>query len=216
MKLEYKTFIFNWVGQEKNVLLKIKQFNNIGYNPIIINSDGSLIHKYPNWIHIGEQSYFTQQFNSAVKLFDAADIMFHIQADASYSLWDSLIKDASKYYNKHKYGIYAPNINYTGWMAGQVNIRLIEDKLWEVKNTDCTCWFIHKDIINKYENIDISKNKFGWGIDLYLVHISKLQNRIVLRDYNHTISHPQGTNYDRLLARQELEYMKEKIKSYKL
>jgi len=212
MQLQYKIFIFNWVGQEHNVVFKIKQFNEIGYDPIIINSDDSLIHKYPNWIHIGEQAYFTEQFNNAVKLFDA-DIMFHIQGDASYSMWDSLIKDASRHYNKYKYGIYAPNIYYTDWRAGEVNIKLIEDRLWEVSNTDCTCWFIHKNIINRYENIDISQNKFGWGIDLYLVHLSKLQNRIVLRDYNHTISHPKGTNYNRLLARQELDYMKEKMKN---
>lgn len=211
--MKYQIFIFNWKNQEQKVLTKIKQFQDIGYSPIIINSDDSLRDKY-DWIHIGEQAYFSEQFNTAIKLFDS-DIFFHIQADASYNDWDSLIKDSKKYYDKYKYGIYAPNVDYTSWVSNIVNRKHLEDNLWEVQNTDCTCWFIHKDILNEFEPIDLSQNIFGWGIDLYLVHVSVCKNRKVIRDYNHTISHPYGTNYNINEANKGMIHMFEKIKNFK-
>lgn len=210
--INHQIFIFNWKNQEEKVIHKIQQLNDIGYDPIIINSDDTLNHKY-DWIHLGEQAYFTEQFNTAVSLFNS-DLFIHIQGDASYDQWDKLIKDAKKYYTLYRYGIYAPNIDYTNWFAGKVNKRVLCDNLWEVSNTDCTCWFIHKDILNEFEPVDLSKNKFGWGIDWYMMNICNVKNRKIIRDYNHTISHPNHTNYDKKQASIELSYMNQKIQNF--
>jgi hypothetical protein len=58
-------------------------------------------------------------------------------------------------------------------------------------------WFIHKDIVNTLKNnpFDLSFTKIGWGLDLILCGNSFLQKRLVIRDYDYTVSHPQGTSY---------------------
>lgn len=212
-QLTSQIFIFNWKNQEQKVLQKIQQLNDAGYNPIIINSDDTLRDKY-DWVHIGEQAYFTEQFNTAVNLFNS-DLFIHIQGDASYDNWGQLISDAQKYFTIYNYGIYAPDIDYTNWYAESVNINQLSDNIWEILNTDSICWFIHKDIINEYEPIDVSQNKFGWGIDWYLIHISNAKNRKVIRDYNHKVLHPNSTNYDKEQATKELQLIEQKIKNLK-
>lgn len=210
--ISHQIFIFNWKNQEDKVNQKIQQFREINYDAIVINSDDSLKNKY-NWIHLGEQAYFTEQFNTAVKLFNT-DLFIHIQGDASYHDWYNLISDAKKYYSIYKYGIYAPNVYYTNWHGGVVNKQPLSNNLWEVSNTDCTCWFIHKDILSEFEPVDLSKNKLGWGIDWYIMNICNAKNRKIIRDYNHTISHPKHTNYDTKQAETELLYMNQKIQSF--
>lgn len=212
--MKYQIFIFNWIGQEYKVLYKINQFKKIGYNPIVINSDESLIDKY-DWIHIGEQAYFTEQFNKAVSLFDG-DMLFHIQGDASYDNWADLIQDSITYYKKYSYGIYAPNIDYTYWTDDKIFKKPLSHGLYEVNNTDCTCWFIHKNIIKSYIPVDTIQNKFGWNIDQYLIRISYLKKMKVIRDYNHQIIHPKHTNYDKVSASSSQQYMMTLIKNIKL
>lgn len=201
--MKYQIFIFNWKNQESTTLSTLQSLKDIGYNPIVINSDESLISKY-DWYHLTESAYFSEQFNTALALFNA-DIFFHIQGDATYDNWFKLIEDSKYYYCKYEYGIYAPNINYTFWTKNIVDEQYIEHNICEVKNTDCTCWFIHKDILSKFTSVDLNINKLGWGIDSQLAKISKSQNRKVLRDYNHTIYHPKHTNYDKKQANEELE-----------
>ena len=50
----------------------------------VINSDSTVEGRHPAWRHIGDEAYFTAQWNKALDLFDA-DVLFHIQADASFT-----------------------------------------------------------------------------------------------------------------------------------
>jgi hypothetical protein len=204
--MKIQVFIFNWRGQLNNTLEKEKQFKELGIEPIIINSDDE--NKFDHWHNIGEEAYFNAQFLKAIELFDG-DILFHIQADASYDQWKSLMDDAVKYHEKLNWGIYAPNVNYTWYDSTRTDltsIRLEIDNLRAVANTDCTCWFIHKDIIDlfKKENLDFSKYKYGWSWDVTFCSISYINKRLVIRDYGHTISHPQGTGYNVQAAELEM------------
>jgi len=69
--------------------------------------------------------------------------------------------------------------------------------------TDETVWFIHHDVIKEYCKRDLLQYmtpdvlKHGWGWDLVLNAISFIMSRPVIRDYNHTIDHPEGTNYNK-------------------
>jgi len=204
--MKIQVFIFNWRGQVNNTLEKEKQFKELGIEPIIINSDDE--NKFDHWHNIGEEAYFNAQFLKAIELFDG-DILFHIQADASYDKWKPLMDDAVKYHEKLNWGIYAPNVDYTWYDATRTDLNSIRveiDNLKVVANTDCTCWFIHKDIIDlfKKENLDFSKYKYGWSWDVTLCSISYINKRLVIRDYGHTINHPQGTGYNMQEAEMEM------------
>jgi len=211
--MNIKTFIFNWRGQYSNTIEKINQFKEIGITPIIINSDEE--HEESEWVNIGEDSYFTAQFLKALELFDA-DILFHIQADATYNDWQSLINDAIKYYDKYEWGIYAPNVDYTWYDSTRTDIErlhLPDTNLKMVANTDCTCWFISKQLINlvKQREIDFSPYKMGWSFDIVYPAISYINKMPVIRDYKHTICHPKGTNYNTEQAEKEMHELYEEL-----
>ena len=204
--MKFQTFIFNWRGQIKKTKEKLAQFKEINIEPIVINSDDE--NKEYGWYNIGEESYFTAQFLKAIELFEA-DILFHIQADASFDNWYALYQSAEKYYEKYKWGIYAPNVDYTWYEAGRVDLdmfKLGEDNLRVVSNTDCTCWMIHKDIIEeaKRREVDFAPYKMGWSFDIVYHALSFMMKRPVLRDYRFTIQHPPGTNYNKQQAEIEM------------
>jgi len=207
--MKIQTFIFNWRNQYLKTIEKEKQFKLLGIEPIVINSDDE--HKEQRWYNIGEDSYFTAQFLKALELFDG-DVLFHIQADASYNDWDTLLKDAEKYISKYGCGIYAPNVDYTWYDSGKTDIpdfRFEEENLSMVATTDCTCWFINKEIIDEADRlkIDFSPYKMGWSFDIVYPAISFLNKRPVIRDYSHTIDHPAGTNYNKVQAESEMYHL---------
>lgn len=205
--MKIQTFIFNWRGQYEKVKEKERQLDKLGIESWVINSDDN--HAESHWINIGEESYFTAQFTKALELFNA-DIFFHIQGDASYDSWRKLIDDALSSQIKYNWGIYAPNVDYTWYDSSRTDIpgfQLPEDThLKVVANTDCTCWFIHKDIIDIFKNrkLDFSQYKMGWCWDIVLPALSFMNRRPVIRDYSHTIQHPKGTNYNTEQAEREM------------
>lgn len=208
--LSIKPFIFNWKNQYSKTKEKEKALSELNYKVTVINSDESIDEQ--NWLNIGEEAYFNKQFLSALAIFNNSieDVFFHIQADASYDDWSRLLSDATLYYNKYNWGIYAPNVDYTWYTADKTDINnctgLEESNLKFIGSPDCTCWFIHKSVIEKFLLLDIkmSAYKFGWGWDIILPAISYLINRPVIRDYSHTISHPKGTNYNKDKAELEM------------
>jgi hypothetical protein len=202
------TFIFNWRGQYDKTIEKVKQLREIGVEPIVINSDDE--HKDDAWHNIGEDSYFTAQFMKAIELFNElkGDVLFHIQGDASYTNWKQLYADAKKYFDIYGWGIYAPNVDYTWYDSSKVDLKfdIEEPNLKIVSNPDCTCWFIHKDILKIAEekNVDFAPYKMGWSFDIIYTAISFMNQRPVIRDYAHTIDHPKVTNYNKDQAEKEM------------
>jgi hypothetical protein len=211
--MNIQPFIFNWKGQYEKTLVKEDALQKIFDRVIVINSDDT--QEEERWVNIGDDCYYTDQFMKAIELFDG-DVLFHIQADASYDKLKELVNDAQKYFEDYEWGIYAPNVDYTWYTSENTDIQSIEsnhDNIKMVANTDCTCWFIHKDIIKEFVNrkIDMSDQKMGWGVDLCLSSLSFISNRAVIRDYNHTIDHPPGTNYSKDQAAKEINILWQRL-----
>lgn len=212
--MKVSTFIFNWPTKENDLhrktAEKIRQLKDIKLDPIVINSDEAYNFPEPHQ-NLGNDAYFTAQFTKAMEIFFTADadVLFHIQADASYHDWETLLKDAARYKQKYNWGIYAPNVDYTWYDSSRTDINSIqieEKNLKVVACPDCTCWFIDRKILEDYiaRKIDMSPYKMGWGWDLIFPSLSFLRRMPVLRDYNHTISHPPGTNYNKHQAQEEM------------
>ena len=211
--MNIKTYIFNWKGQWTSTINKEIHLQELGRSSIIINSDDTKVKgSTNNWVHIGEDAYFGKQFATAVDLFleTDGDVLFHIQGDASYDYWGKLYGDAEKYFEQTDWGIYAPNVDYTWYDSSRTDIDTLDfpiDKLKIVANTDCTCWFIHRDILEAYKerNLKLEQYKMGWSWDIILPALSFLMRRPVIRDYSHTIQHPKGTNYNVEQAEKEMQ-----------
>jgi hypothetical protein len=209
--MKIQTFIFNWVGQYDNTYNKELQLKD--FNPVIINSD-EIYNDIPEWHHIGNDAYFGAQFAKAVELFLETDneVLFHIQGDASYNDWPKLYDDANKYFEMSDWGIYAPNVDYTWYDSSRTDITSLYfpiEGLKIVANTDCTCWFIHRDILKLYKerNLNLEQYKMGWSWDIILPSLCFINQRPVIRDYNHTIQHPLGTGYDTNQAEKEMQQL---------
>lgn len=207
--MKFHSFIFNWKGHYEKAKYKEAQLKKLGLKVTVINSDDSIKSLENDWVHIGESAYFTAQFLEAIKLFDG-DVFFHVQADASYEEWTRLLEDSRAYFNKYNWGIYAPNVDYTWYESNLTDISQVvfqdDRNLRLVACPDCTCWFIHKDIINEFKTrkIDMSACHMGWGWDIILPGISYLKRRVVIRDYAHTVQHPRGTGYNTDQAEKEM------------
>jgi hypothetical protein len=176
--MQIHLFIFNWRGQYEKTKEKEKILSSLeNVKVTVINSDEA--HMDEEWVHLGEQSFFTDQFMMALKLFEG-DIFWHVQGDASYDKWKELVDDALRYYEKYEWGLYAPNLDYTWYDRTRTDIPglVVSDKnLKIVACTDCNCWFIHKDIINDFKerNIDMTPYTIGWGWDIIMPALSFLR-----------------------------------------
>lgn len=211
--MNIQPFIFNWRGQYEKTCKIESDLKNIFDKVTVINSDDN--NKKDEWVNIGEESYFAHQFLKAIELFDG-DIFFHIQGDITFDKWQDLVKDGIKYFDEFGWGIYAPNVDYTWYSANNADVNTIQFKQYEnlkvVSNPDCTVWMIHKDVLSILKNAvpQLSHLKYGWGLDLLLCANSFLQKRLVIRDYNYTVQHPQGTGYAQEEAYKEMQYLIEK------
>jgi len=205
-------FIFNWKNQFDKTCKIEKSLKSVCDKVTVINSDDD--HRISHWVNVGEDAYFTKQFTTALNLFDG-DLFLHVQGDVEYNNWQGLIDDSIKYINYYDAGIYAPNIDYTWWISKLVDLPLKthHENIKVVSHTDETVWFITKDIIDSFykRKIDLSQNKFGWGWDLIMLSICFLNKKLVIRDYNHKITHPKHTNYNKDLAELELKIITEKM-----
>jgi len=195
-------FIFNWKEHEANALALQKKIGKL-INVIVINSDERLKDKYPTWVPLDDTAYFSAQWNTAVYLFDA-DIFFHIQADAEFDRFDTMMEKAKLLFQKYKLGVYEPNVNYTGINYDKSKLRSIEPGIFEVPFTDCTCWYIDGAIVRELPPVDISINQYGWGIPRAIASVSWLNGKSCVRDYNFTIGHPKHTGYSSAIARRQL------------
>ena len=207
MTMKIVPFIFNWENQFEKTKRSEQQLKKTFSRVFVINSDPE--NTRDDWVNVGSDAYFTTQFFKAIDLFDG-DILFHLQADASYDRWQEVFDSALSAFYKYNWGVFAPNVDFTGWDSTRVNIGseyIAEPELSLVSCTDCTCWLIHKDIIRQFirRKSQFVDNTYGWGIDITMSALSYLNQRPVIRDYGHTIVHPRGRGYDNQAATAEFK-----------
>ena len=209
---DIQPFIFNWRNQFEKTCAIEYSLKQIFDKVIVINSDEE--NTRPGWIDLGDDAYFSAQFNKALELFENdKKVLLHIQGDTEYYNWEQLVNDARKYYNLYEWGVYAPDVTNVWYTPDQTDIEgLMSDDLniKMVACTDETVWFIHRDVIFDFYKRGLSKimtpelMKMGWGWDLVMNAISFIMKRPVIRDYSHKIQHAQGTNYNKETAGQEM------------
>lgn len=210
---DIQPFIFNWNRQFEKTCKIEDSLLEIFEQVFVINSDEN--NTRPGWIDVGDSFYFSAQFKKALELFDnSKKVLFHIQGDVSYENWKGLVDSAIEYYDDYEWGIFAPDIDWVWYTSQYADINSIESSHSNIKmiaNADETVWFIHSDIIKNFHERNLlenfKNNKMGWGWDLVFSSLCFLNGRSVIRDYNHIVNHPKGTNYDDSLASRELSNM---------
>ena len=193
--MQFQACIFNWVGHEARAAALEQQLAAL-CKVRVINSEATAEARHPHWEHIGEDAYFSAQWQRAVERFDA-DILFHVQADAASAQFPRILARCRDAMQRLGCGVYAPNVDYTPWVYDRAKLRALEPDLYEVPQTDCTCWAISREVLLRVPKVDPAQNKFGWGVDFLVIGAARSLGRVALRDYRYTVKHPwRGSGYD--------------------
>lgn len=213
---ELYIYIFSWHKTTENAIKIYNEVKKYCKNCFLINCDENFKNNenVENVIHLDDSYYFGGQFQTAVR--NIPDNMFfcNIVADVDINIdWEKLFNNTIHSFNSYKLGVYSPHdINSAHQRKG---IQL-ENDLFNVDNTDCTCWFIHPDIIKIIKNIDYyGISNFGWGIDWIVSLESKKQNLLVIRDYSIKITQPKNsTGYNTDQASQQMHNLEKHYKNF--
>lgn len=193
--MRFEAVIFNWRGHERRAAALEQQFRALC--PVrVVNSESAAESRHPHWDHVGEDAYFTAQWQRAVQRFDG-DVLFHVQADASSPHFRQMLERCRDAMQRLGCGVYAPNVDYTAWVYDRARLQRVEGHYYEVPQTDCTCWAISRQVLEAAPPVDPSANRFGWGIDFLTIGAARALDLRVLRDYRYTVNHPwRGAGYD--------------------
>jgi hypothetical protein len=96
--------------------------------------------------------------------------------------WPKIGAGALAALNHKDIGVYAPNIQNTSHVGRG---RRLWGNVFDVQNTDSTCFFLHPAIVRGIRPIPFGKlSAIGWGIDTVFAEESRRQNMLVARDYD--------------------------------
>lgn len=196
-------FVCSWEGHEdKAEALQ----ENIGrcVTVTVINTEQPLKGHHPAWIHLERSAYFSAHWNKIVELLDG-DILFQIQADAELENFEELFAKAEILFKKYQLGVYEPNVDYTAIRYNKLDLPMLEPEVYEVPKTDCTCWFVAKEVLRRLPPIDVGVNKYGFGVVRAIAALSNLSGKRCARDYSFTVRHPRGSGYDHRAAKEQMK-----------
>jgi hypothetical protein len=202
-----QAFIFNWPGRKQHAA-KLEAMFQPHCNVSVINSDDSLRLRRPHWNHIGNDGYFTDQWNAALKLFDA-DIFIHIQADIWPNNLGSMLSECVSCMSNRAVGIYAPNVDFNPHVFRKESLVRLCEGIYEVPATDCSFWAITSEVLRNTPKVDPKINRLGWGVEYLVGAVAKRQGLKIVRDYRFTAGHVRFRGYDNSEAfRQWKEFTK--------
>jgi hypothetical protein len=192
--MRVQTFIFNWPGKKQHAAILEKLFRP-HCETTVINSDDGLRLRHPHWQHIGNDAYFTDQWNAALDRFDA-DVFVHIQGDIWPEKVGLVLSEAQRYIRDFGVGVYAPNVDFNAHVYRRDTLAKLDNGVYEVPATDCCFWAISAEVIRHTPRVDPRTNKLGWGIEYMVGAVTRLRGLRLVRDYRFTAGHPKGSGYD--------------------
>ena len=196
------TVIFTWNDYDEYAFELQQNIISITGQCCVVSSHSGSEVAHKDWYYIGDDAYYTKQWNMALHLFRNNRIyntLVQIQADAKCDDWIWFYECLEKSYARFNWGIYSP---YIDWSGHYPPTEFIEHHggYRSIKRTDCTVWAINETILLQgVDSFDIN-NKYGWGIDKFYNDLSIKSDREIILDYNITINHPKNSNYDHNLA----------------
>jgi hypothetical protein len=207
--MRLQAFIFNWPGKKQHAAILEKLFKP-HCQTTVINSDDSLKLRHPHWQHIGNDAYFTDQWNAALDRFDA-DVFVHIQADVWPEKVGLLLAEAVRYIRDFGVGIYAPNVDFNAHVYDRNMLAKLDEGVYEVPATDCCFWAISAEVIRNTPRVDPRTNKLGWGIEYMIGAVTRQRGLRLVRDYRFTAGHPKFSGYGHEQANREWAELKSSL-----
>lgn len=157
-------------------------------------------------IQLDDRYYYGGQFNTAINHLPPGKILACIVGDVTPDAdWARIAQNAVDGFNTENLGIYAPNVYFTPWTTRGEHIN---KELYDVENTDCTCWFLHPRLVENLRHLDyFGISNLGWGIDIIFIKEARECGLKVARDYSVLVKQPKGTNYNLTIADKQMNRM---------
>ena len=207
--MRLQTFIFNWPGKKQHAATLEALFRP-HCETIVINSDDALRAEHPNWQHLGNDAYFTAQWNAALDRFDG-DIFVHIQADVWPPPIGQVLAESVRFIRERKVGVYAPNVDFNAHFYRLRDLRQEAEGVYEVPRTDCSFWAISAEVLRDTPRIDPRVNRLGWGIEEVVGAVARRKGLKLVRDYRFTAGHEKGSGYNLKQAQQQWEQLRDEL-----
>jgi len=195
-------FIFSWKNHFDRACELEDQIGKL-VRTTVINSENTPAAIRRGWQCMDESTFFAAKWNKLLDLFQG-DLLFNVMADASIVDIKLLIEKAVAATTKYNLGIYEPNVDYTDVHYNTSRLQALAPGLMLVPRTDCTCWFVHGDILRRSLPANTSVTTYGWGIDIALAAKSYLLGRRVARDYSVLVKHPRSRGYSTDAAMEQM------------
>ena len=201
---EVYVYIFSWKKVTENAIKLYKKVierfpntyflncdENYSVNPIDIDSS--------KVIQLNDDYYYGGQFETVINHIPDGKYLGILTGDVYPDAdWFWILQRMTKAFYLGNIGIYAPNVFYT---TKTKQGKEVSKNLYEVPNTDCTCWFLHPNVYKKLQDIPIMAiSNISWGVDEICISESKKQNKLVVRDYEVLVRQPYLTGYNKTLA----------------
>ena len=204
-------YIFSWKKVTPNAVALWKAISPHFPHTHFINCDEtvpaeSLDVSTDRILQLDDSYYYGGQFETALKATPPDKILACVVGDVDPSAdWGSIATKAVAAFNTGPVGVYAPNVYYT-WHTAKGTHHWGD--LYDVPNTDCTCWFIHPDALRILRRIPLfATSNLGWGIDHICIKEARRQGLLVARDYSTLVRQPQGTAYSNQLAGKQMHIL---------
>jgi hypothetical protein len=192
MKLQ--AFIFNWPGKKQHAA-KLEALFRPHCETTVINSDDNLRAAHPHWQHIGNDAFFTAQWNAALDRFNG-DIFVHIQADVWPVSVGEVLAESVRFIRDRNVGVYAPDVDFNAHFYRTRELSKIAEGVYEVPRTDCSFWAISAEVLRDTPRVDPRVNRLGWGIEEVVGAVARRKGLKLVRDYRFTAGHEKGSGYN--------------------
>jgi hypothetical protein len=191
--MQFHAFVFSWGGYGGRAR-RLQNLLSAHMRTEVISSEPARSNHPPDWHAIGTDAFFAEQWNAAQARFDG-DVLLHVQADAEPEDLPRLLRRADRMFRERPVGILEPQIDYTDLEYDLSRLHAVEPDVYAVPITDCTCWFLHREVVQACPRIDPAVNRFGWGLCGVAAALSRRQGRFCLRDLACKVQHPRRRGY---------------------
>ena len=127
--------------------------------------------------------------------------LFLITSDVMIENFDILLSRMREVYNQNKrLAVYAPSaVHSTHHHMNNLNTGDIR----KVTFTEGFCFVMPRVYLDAICPIDLSVNKIGHGVDMYMGYLSMINNGLAVVDDKVIVDHPHGSGYSDEQAKQE-------------
>ena len=133
------------------------------------------------------------------------DVMLLIHADCSSEDWAGMVRRCRQKMGAYStIGLWAPLVEGAGISLELTRAMASDDSLSLVSYVDGLVFAITRPVIQRLQQYDFSRNKFGWGIDWAICAFAVTNNMLVVVDSSVRATHPPGRGYEASEARDQM------------